>query len=304
MTHIILTLVASDTPIDKFIMGSVMGHLNTPAPPKTKWLSPQKAVDIVLDHKIDPIPFMLKLRRNCDPHKIDMFLTHANNRRKKLLIADMDLTIVTTETLDDLSEYFGVKDEVAAITEQAMRGELDFEKALNARLALLKGLPLSVIDDTIRKIQISNGAETLVKTMKNNGAKCYLVSSGFTHFTVPIAQKLGFDGHHGNTFQLDGDTLAGTFVPPIQDKDSKVVHLDYYTHKHGLNDAQIMSIGDGANDIPMLKQTEDLKGLGIAYHAKPAVVDAVINAIRFGTLKTALYAQGYSDNEMTINRAE
>lgn len=309
----VVTLVASDTPLTDDHVASAHAILGKG---EVDWVSRGKAVDVYsnltssrrrpgsLDekneqdpglHRDDKQAFINQLRKILDPHRIDVFITPTENRKKSLLIADMDSTIVQGETLDDLAAHVGVKDEVAAITTRAMRGELDFEAALNARLALLKGLSEDVIHDAVTKMKYNAGAQSLVKSMKQNDAYCYLVSGGFTQFTSHAAQVLGFDGHHGNVFGIANKALTGTYTPPLQTKDSKVAHLTHYMKHHNVHPFEVMCIGDGANDIPMLLAAENGGGLGIAYHAKPKVVEAVTNAIRFGDLGTALYAQGYKD---------
>lgn len=225
--------------------------------------------------------------------RIDVFLTKAAGRRKKLLIADMDSTIVTGETLDDLAEFAGIKDQIAAITTRAMEGEIDFHDALRERVALLKGLDIAALDKTLADIQLSPGAETFVQTMAMHGAHCVLVSGGFTFFTGNIAEKAGFHAHHGNVLDIDGDVLAGTVSDPILDKDSKVHFLKKYVQDQNISEENVLAIGDGANDIPMLQTA----GLGIGYHPKHAVQEKISNLIIHGDLTAALYAQGYSQQE-------
>lgn len=257
------------------------------------WLAEGKAVDIAVDEK--PARDRLRdMRSALATQKIDVFVSPAEGRRKKLLLADMDSTIVTGETLDELAAFAGLKDEIAAITAQAMEGQLDFHEAVRARVGLLKGLPTSALAETLSETVVSPGAAALVATMRAHGAYCILVSGGFTVFTGAIAKQLGFDAHHGNELEIKGEALTGNVIEPIQDKFAKLEYLNRYVAKRGLSTADVMSIGDGANDIPMLETA----GLGVGYHPKEIVQQAVDNVILHGDLTAALYAQGYREEEI------
>jgi phosphoserine phosphatase len=216
-------------------------------------------------------------------------------RRKTLFLADMDSTMIGQECIDELADYAGFKDRVAAITERAMRGEIAFEPALRERVALLKGLPQSVIDEVIeQRIRLTPGGPTLVATMRAHGAYTCLVSGGFTAFTSKIAAKIGFDENHANTLLLDTQgSLAGTVAEPILGRDAKLATLNELSARLGLAREQTLAVGDGANDIPMIAAA----GLGVAYHAKPAVKDAAAARIDHGDLTALLYAQGYRREE-------
>ncbi len=290
-----LTLVASDEPLTAGHLAVIERHLDFEAngmDGDPLWLSPHKAADIPLmgrPNKAD----LTELREALATNKIDLFITPEANRRKKLLLADMDSTIVTGETLDDLAEHAGIKNAVAAITERAMQGKLDFHEALRERIALLTDLPTSAIEETLAKTKLNAGAETFVKTMKKHGATCVLVSGGFTHFTAAIAKQCGFDHHHGNTLDIANDKLTGELILPILDKSAKLDYLKKYTQNLGLNTSDTLTIGDGANDLPMLEAAS----LGLGYHAKPIVSNAIDNTIHYGDLTAALYAQGFKDEE-------
>ena len=294
----ILTLVASDTKnplatghfketakIAKFYNLEISG--------KPEWLEGDKAADIVLSEKPNSA-YIQHLRETLDQDAIDLFITEPGNRRKKLLLADMDSTIVAEETLDELAAFAGLKDQVADITAKAMNGELDFHGAIRERVALLKGLSTDALDKTLETTMINPGAKVLVQTMRAHGATCVLVSGGFTFFTKAVGEKVGFDFNHGNTLGIEGDELTGEVVEPILDKFAKVEFLDQYCNDLSLNPADCMTIGDGANDLPMLKKA----GLGIGYYAKPSVASELTNTIRFGDLSAPLYAQGYSEKEI------
>lgn len=215
-------------------------------------------------------------------------------RRKKLLVADMDATIVVGETLDELAAHMGLVDKIAPITARAMRGELDFAEALAARVAMLKGMPFEVIETVRSKTALSAGAETLVRTMAAHGARCVLASGGFDVFTGPIAARCGFHSHFGNRLDIDATMKAtGQVLPPLVDKNRKRVIVQDEAQKLGISPEAAITVGDGANDIPMLQTA----GVGVAYHAKPAVCAATPFQVRHGDLTALLYLQGYKQRE-------
>tara|TARA_B100000686_G_scaffold346537_1_gene433436 strand:+ start:3601 stop:4464 length:864 start_codon:yes stop_codon:yes gene_type:complete len=215
----------------------------------------------------------------------DILVLKGARSAPQLLICDMDSTIVESETLDDLAASFDLQDQVAAITERAMRGEMDFHTALNARVEMLKGLEEQAILDLLPKIKVSKGAEQLVRAAKKAGAQCLLVSGGFTHVTGFIAERLGFDAHYGNRFIIEKGVLTGKVMEPIQDKSSKLKIMDEACEDLEISHDAVMAIGDGANDIPMLEAA----GYGIAYHAKPIVRDSVPLQINHTDLSAAGY---------------
>jgi phosphoserine phosphatase len=229
------------------------------------------------------------------PGAVDVVVQAAAGRRKKLFLADMDSTMIGQECIDELADYADLKDLVAAITERAMRGEIDFAPALRERVALLKGLPVSVIEQVLdERITLTSGARTLVATMRANGARTCLVSGGFTLFTDRIAAMIGFDETRANTLALiDGHTLAGAVAEPIFGRDGKRAALIELRREMKLTRIETMAIGDGANDIDMIVEA----GLGVAYHAKPKVAEAAAARINHGDLTSLLYLQGYRRNE-------
>jgi phosphoserine phosphatase len=213
-------------------------------------------------------------------------------RRKALLIADMDSTMIQCECIDELADYAGLKAQVAAVTEAAMRGELDFEAALDARVALLAGMDAAVLDQCRReRVRLMPGAQALVRTMAANGAHTLLVSGGFTAFTAPVAAEIGFAAQHANTLEIAAGRLTGKVLRPIVDAAAKRAHL----LAAGVPLPATLAVGDGANDIPMLEAA----GLGIAYHAKPKAAAAADAAVRHGDLTVLLRAQGYKRTEWT-----
>ena len=218
----------------------------------------------------------------------------ATPRRKKLIVADMDSTMIACECIDELADYAGIKAEVAAITEGAMRGELDFAGALKARVALLKGLPVATLDQCREeRVRLNPGARQLVQTMTANGARSLLVSGGFMPFAVPVARQIGFARVLANRLDVakdgDVDVLAGTVPEPIVDAAAKKALLE----ADGTPMSAALAVGDGANDIPMIQAAMAGGGLGIAYHAKPKAAAAAQAHVRHGDLTVLLRAQGY-----------
>jgi phosphoserine phosphatase len=243
------------------------------------WLAPEIACDLPFDGDAKPVAMTA----------IDAVVVPAAGRRKRLLLADMESTMIENEMLDELAAFLGLRDRIAAITSRAMNGEVDFAGALAERVELLKGLPVTKLDEAAQRIRYMPGGATVVATMKKAGAHCALVSGGFTHFTALVQQALGFDSADANVLRHDGHTLSGTVEPPILGKEAKLAILQRLAHEHGLVPAEAVTVGDGANDLPMLKAA----GLGVAFHAKPAVAAEVASRIDHGDLTALLYLQGY-----------
>jgi phosphoserine phosphatase len=223
--------------------------------------------------------------------QIDVVVQPTAHRRKKLFLADMDSTMIGQECIDELADYVGLKAHVAAITERAMRGEIAFEPALRERVALLEGLPVSVVEEVLRdRIRLTPGARVLVKTMRAHGARTCLVSGGFSVFTDRIAAMIGFDEARANILTvIDGHKLAGKVAEPIFGRDGKRAALIELRQEIGLAKEETMAIGDGANDLDMIAEA----GLGLAYHAKPKVAEIANARIDYGDLTALLYVQGY-----------
>ena len=272
------------------------------------WLHPGEAVDVAFladdisdaDSGHSEERAFLKdisndLRDISDPEPIDVVVQRQDGRRKRLLIADMDSTMIGQECIDELADYAGVKDRVAEITERAMRGEIAFEPALRERVALLKNLPASIIDTVLaERIHLTPGGRTLIATMRANGAYTSLVSGGFTAFTSRIAAKIGFDEQHANTLLVDADgKLTGKAADPILGREAKLETLNALRRRFHLSHEDTLAVGDGANDLPMVQAA----GLGIAYHGKPALREAAAACIDHNDLTALLYAQGYRREE-------
>lgn len=222
---------------------------------------------------------------------IDLCVQRAGGRRKRLLLADMDSTMIAQECIDELADAAGFGPQVAAITARAMNGELEFEGALRARVGLLKGLPEAAIAEVFRtRITFAPGGDTLVATMRAQGAACVLVSGGFTAFTEPVAAALGFDEHRANRLGIAGGVLTGTVAEPILGRQAKVEALEEISARMGITPAEALAVGDGANDLGMLHRA----GMGVALHAKPSVAAECDLRVNHGDLTALLYLQGYA----------
>jgi phosphoserine phosphatase len=291
MTHV-ATLISNPArpALDDAAIALAVGVL--PTAQDVRVLDPGLAADIPFtpggaDDKV----VAMRLRTALKDHPIDVVVQPRAGRRKGLFVADMDSTIIEQECIDELADYVGLKAHVAAITERAMRGEIAFEPALRERVALLKGLPVAIVDDVIAKrITLTPGARTLLATMRANGAHTCLVSGGFTLFTSPVAATAGFDEHRGNTLIVEDGKLAGRVQEPVLGREAKRATLIELRDRLGLAAQETLAAGDGANDLAMIEAA----GLGVAYHAKPRVADAAHARIDHGDLTALLYLQGYA----------
>jgi phosphoserine phosphatase len=258
------------------------------------WLARGKAIDVGFAGEPDAVRASLRGTVR-DEWLLDVNVVRTANRRKKLLVADMDSTIIGCECIDELADHAGVKPKVAAITERAMRGELDFPAALRARVALLDGLPLeSLARVYTERVRLNPGARELTATMRANGAYTLLVSGGFTYFTQRVAAAARFDGHQGNRLIDDGQALTGEVGEPILGREAKLGALENTAARIGCSAADAIAVGDGANDLDMIKRA----GLGVAYRAKPIVAAAASASIVHGDLTALLYLQGYREDEI------
>ena len=250
------------------------------------WLAPREAVEFECLQSPDTI---WQVWQELQAQRIDLVVQPSAGRRKKMLLADMDSTIVTTETLDDLAAHVGLKEQIAAITARAMNGELDFEAALRERVGMLAGLPVEALESAWQAVEMSKGAETLIRTMAANGTTCILVSGGFKYFTSRVAARCGFHEDLSNDLIIADGKLTGGVTDPILDKHTKLQTLTARAASLGLALDETMAIGDGANDLPMLGAA----GLGVAYRGKPAVRAEAPARLDHADLRGLLYAQGY-----------
>jgi phosphoserine phosphatase len=248
-------------------------------------LSEGEAADIPVGQA--PEPSVLAAALEGQP--IDAMLTKPRGRRKAVLLADMDSTIVTGETLDELADFAGIGERIAEITRRAMNGELDFKAALRERVAMLKGLELGALEKTWQRVRITTGAKELVATMRAHGALTALISGGFTFFTGRVAKALGFDLHRSNTLLDDGTALTGAVAEPILDRETKLATLHELAGTRGVKLSATLAVGDGANDLDMIRTA----GLGVAFHAKPVVAKEARVRVDHADLRALLFAQGY-----------
>jgi phosphoserine phosphatase len=270
---------------------------NLPAAGAFAWLDPGLALDIpfISPSENDNRVIAERLRAALGSAPIDVVVQHATRRRKRLLLADMDSTIIGQECIDELADFVGQKARVAAITERAMRGEIEFAPALRERVALLAGLPAAVVDDVIaNRITLTPGGRTLVQTMRRHGAYTCLVSGGFTVFTVKVAAQIGFDENRGNRLAIGDDgRFLGTVAEPVLDSGAKLGTLKELRDRLGLAWDETLVVGDGANDLAMIRDA----GLGVAFRAKLLVAEAAAARIDHGDLTALLYGQGYRREE-------
>ncbi|NRB16879.1 MAG: phosphoserine phosphatase SerB [Rhodobacteraceae bacterium] len=255
------------------------------------WLAPDEAAEFVVDTRPDN---QWGVWADLQGMGVDLAIQQTAGRRKKMLLADMDSTMIQQECIDELAEEAGVGARVKDITARAMNGELDFDGALIERVGLLKGLPESVIAKVLdERITLMPGGPTLLATMKANGAYAALVSGGFTAFTTKVAAELGFDENRANTLHVADGKLTGEAGRPILGRQAKVEALEQITARLGITEADVLAVGDGANDLGMLKRA----GAGVALHAKPSVAAECDIRINHGDLTALLYVQGYSRDE-------
>ena len=246
---------------------------------------------------MDKAQALENLRNAIGDLPIDIAVQEQDKRRKKLLVADMDSTMIGQECIDELAEEAGLREHIATITRRAMNGEIAFEPALKERVALLKGLPLDIIDRVIKnRITLTAGGKELITTMRKNGAYTALVSGGFTIFTGKIAAMLGFNEHHANELKVVDNQLSGFVAEPILGKQAKLDKLEDLCKQLGISPDEAMAVGDGANDLAMLQRA----GSGVALHAKPIVAEAASIRIDYGDLTALLYLQGYRKHDFVI----
>jgi phosphoserine phosphatase len=293
MTDLVATLIAR--PEDASNLAAVAATLTAFLDDaRAVELSPGAAVDLFFDGTKSLTELRERLRREIADVPVDVVVQPVAGRRKKLLVADMDSTIIGQECIDELADFVGLKPEVAAITERAMRGEIEFEPALRERVALLKGLPSATIGRVIvERIRLTPGAAALVATMRANGAHTILVSGGFTAFVEPVAAMVGFDESRANLLHEKDGRLTGEVAEPILGRTAKLAALEEAILRLGIRADETLAVGDGANDLAMLSRA----GLGVGFHAKPKVAEAADVRIDHADLTALLFAQGYRREE-------
>lgn len=289
----VLTLIGNpSTPLSAQTVRSVADALGQTGP--ATWLCPDHACDLTFDH-LTPEEAVKKARASLKELTLDVVAQPIIDRRKNLLVADMDSTIIEQECIDELADALGIKPQISDITERAMRGELEFDPALRERVGLLKGLAESALEEVYHnKITQTPGGRALCATMHANGGKTALVSGGFTYFTQRIAQAVGFDTNQANTLIIKDGILTGDVGEPILGRQAKVDALHSLSQQYGFPTSQTMAVGDGANDLGMISEA----GLGVALHAKPVVAAAAPAQIDHGDLTALLYIQGYNQKEI------
>jgi len=295
MTHV-ATLISSPGAAALDAAALARARATLPSPGEPRWLAERIAADLPFSpiNETDNRTWAERLRDSLAGRPIDVVVQPNEDRRKRLLVADMDSTMIGQECIDELAARVGLKARVAAITERAMRGDIAFEPALRERVALLSGLPVSVVADVIaERIRLTPGGSTLVATMRANGAHTCLVSGGFTLFSERIAAMIGFDENRANRLVVAHGRLAGRVEEPILGREAKLATLNDLTARLHLAPAATLAVGDGANDLAMLVAA----GLGVAYHAKPLVAAQAHARIDHGDLTALLYIQGYRRDE-------
>jgi phosphoserine phosphatase len=285
----VLCLIAN--PAEPALDAAIVAAIQREVSGEVNWLNQRIACDIVKPKLTGAVAAARELLSG---RPVDVARVPVMGRRKRLLVADMDSTMIGEECIDELADAVGIKAEVAAITARAMNGELDFEAALRTRVKLLKGLPLSRMEEVRReRITYAPGGRALVHTMKTHGAYTSLVSGGFTFFADYIGKRIGFDETMANVLEVEGDVLAGTVREPILGREAKLSRLQTLAAYHGVPPAETLAVGDGANDLDMIRAA----GLGVALHAKPLVAAEAEVRIDHGDLTALLYLQGYSDED-------
>ena len=297
--ELVITLIAHQNgkaPLTQALVDTMATTLSAQGIPVKKhaWLAEGVACDLFTTHSNDDA-MDARVRAVLGMQPVDVVVQPAAERRKQMLISDMDSTMITVECIDELADFVGKKAHVAAITERAMNGELDFEAALTERVALLAGLSEEVLEQAYNdRVKIMAGARELVATMAKNGAYCVLVSGGFTFFTQRVADELGFHENHANRLEIEDGKLTGRVIPPILGKEAKLDSLKNICAIKRIPRESSLAVGDGANDLPMLQAA----GLGVAYHAKPVVISQARARISHSNLRALLYVQGYSDADI------
>ncbi len=260
-----------------------------------EWLSQEEALLIRFEASAIDLPVIEQhIRQKYEQYPIDIAVRPYDTLKKKLLIADMDSTIIQQECIDEIADFAGLREKVSVITERAMNGELNFDSALKERVALLKGLDENTLQQVIDKnLELTPGARTLVQTMSKNGAYTALVSGGFTFFTSRIADMVGFHTNRANVLEIENGSLTGNVIEPILGREAKLASLNEFAKENNLQTEDTLAVGDGANDLAMIEAA----GLGVAFHAKQIVAEKADAQVNYGDLTALLFMQGYRREE-------
>ncbi len=301
-TASILTIIAPEGQalLNDKALSNINDKLEIESEPQ--WLALDEAVDLKLDvewnQKQALNDIKTKISDLLQDQPFDFALQAIEHRRKKLLISDMDSTIIGEECIDEIAHMAGIKPKIAAITERAMQGEIEFDAALRERVGLLKDLDTKALDTVIsERLNLNKGARTLVQTMAANNAYCALVSGGFTFFTEKIAKLTGFHTTQANTLEIENDKLTGNVIPPILGSAAKKQALEQFINEQKISPEETLAVGDGANDLEMIKAS----GLGVAYYAKPIVAAEADASVNHTDLTTLLYMQGYKKSDFVTD---
>jgi len=299
MTSYVLTLIgnAESAPLEPVHIESVLQCLETPA--ETDWLAEREACDLFVDSQLSAESITKKTRDVLSGDTIDAVCTRIKGRRKKLLISDMDSTIINQECIDELADIIGIGPQIREITATVIRGDISFPEALRKRIGLMKGMDIKTLGKVYeQRITLKPGARTLVQTMRHHGAYCILVSGGFTYFTSRIAARLGFHDHQGNELIFDQGKLTGEAQDQILGRSAKLDTLMALCEEKNLKPSDVLAVGDGANDMKMIQAA----GLGVAFHDHSGSLRDQANArIEHGDLTALLYIQGYRKSEFVLN---
>lgn len=306
MTHVLVLMSRPGASLDETLVARIIEPIPQDHRSHPHWLAERQACEIGIQFPapdgpapvwMDPTHLESFVRQQVIAPmsgELDVALLPAQKRRKGLLISDMDSTMIEQECIDEIADFAGIKDKVAAITQRAMNGELDFAEALKERVGLLKGLPAEALERVAdERLTLMPGARTLVQTMKANGARCILVSGGFTFFTARIAERIGFDAHYANTLEIENGVLTGRVVEPILGADAKRATLLATLDSLELSPSDAVAVGDGANDAAMIETA----GLGVAYRPHPVLADKADSVVRHGDLTALLYLQGFTSGD-------
>lgn len=259
----------------------------------TDWLAPARACDLLVDGVEDAAETGRLVDRTLGDAAVDRAVLPVAGRRKRLLISDMDSTVVLNETLDDLAVFAGVGEQVAAITRLSMEGRIDFIEAIETRVGLLRGLPAATLESAFEEVRITPGAVTAVRTMRQHGVHTVLVSGGFRYFTTRVARFVGFHEEEANELEVAEGRLTGRIVPPIINRDGKVRALHRIAAGKGIDIGDTLAVGDGANDLGMIEAA----GLGVGFRGKPVVAERARVNLRHTDLSSLLFIQGYRESE-------